>query len=421
MRPAPPKVAFLHYSAPPVIGGVENVMLAHARFLIKAGHPCVFLAGRGAQEALPAGAEWFPIAELDSQHPKILELSKLLEQGQLPAGFEDMVNRLTNLLAPLVRSIDVLIVHNVFTKHFNLPLTAALFRLLDDGVLRRCVAWCHDITWTSPSSRAKVHPGYPWDLLRTYRSDLTYVTISAERQEELANLLQSPRTQVQIIPNGVDPQEVLALSDAGSALIDRLHLWESDLNLLLPVRITQAKNLELAVRVIAVLKQKGVDSRLVVTGPPDPHSPANMQYFQGLRDLRAQHGVVEEVLFVYESGPEPDQPLIVGMEVVADLLRLSDALFMPSHREGFGMPILEAGLAGIPVFCSTAIPAANEIGGGDVIQFSPDAHPQEVARLLLEWMEESPVYRLARRVRQQFTWQSIMRRQILPLIQGVDP
>lgn len=418
MSLASQKIAFLHYSAPPVIGGVENVMLAHARLLIQAGLPPAFLAGRGAQEALPAGAAWVSVAELDSQHPEILGLSKLLEQGQFPAGFEDMVERLTNLLAPLLRSIDVLIVHNVFTKHFNLPLTAALFRLLDDGTLRRCVAWCHDITWTSPGSRAKVHPGYPWDLLRTYRSDLIYVTISAERQQELADLLRCPREEVQIIPNGVDPQEVLALSEAGLALIDQLSLWESDLNLLLPVRITQAKNLELAVHVIAALKQNGIHPRLVVTGPPDPHNPANMQYFQDLLDLRNRQGVTEEVRFIYESGPAPGQPLIVGMDVVAHLLRVSDALFMPSHREGFGMPILEAGLAGIPVFCSTAIPAANEIGGGDVIRFSPDAQPEDVARLILDWMEGSPVHRLARRVRQRFTWQSIFQRQILPLIQG---
>jgi glycosyltransferase involved in cell wall biosynthesis len=90
---------------------------------------------------------------------------------------------------------------------------------------------------------------------------------------------------------------------------------------------------------------------------------------------------------------------------------------MPSRREGFGMPVLEAGLAGIPVFCSDVIPAGKEIGGGDVITFSPGADAGEVAGLIQEWMENSPVLRLRRRMRKEFTWQSIFQQQILPLLQ----
>ena len=414
------RVAFLHYSAPPVIGGVENVMLAHSRLLIEAGHTPIFLAGRGGQEALPPGAEWILIPELDSQHPEILEISRALEQGQAPAGFEEMVARLANSLAPLIQSLDVLIVHNVFTKHFNLPLTAALFRLLDQGAMRHCVAWCHDLTWTSPRSRAKVHPGYPWDLLRTYRSDITYVTISRERQHEMTDLFGCPPEQVRVIHNGVDPKELLALSEEGLALIKRLNLWASNLNLLMPVRVTQAKNMELALHVLTRLKQAGLRPKVVVTGPPDPHDPANMEYFEGLLALREQLGIVEEMRFVYESGATRAQPVVVDMTIVAELLRMSDALFMPSHSEGFGMPILEAGLVGIPVFCSTTIPAANEIGGEDVIQFSPQADPGEVAGLIITWMKNSPVHRMRRRTRQGFTWQSIFQHEILPLVEQDD-
>ena len=121
--------------------------------------------------------------------------------------------------------------------------------------------------------------------------------------------------------------------------------------------------------------------------------------------------------FVYKSGPTPDEPFIVEMSVVADLLRVSDALFMPSHREGFGMPILEAGLVGIPVFSADTVPAANEISGRDLIRFSPEADPVQLADLILKELEASPVFRLRRRVRQSFTWRSILQRQILPLLE----
>lgn len=82
------------------------------------------------------------------------------------------------------------------------------------------------------------------------------------------------------------------------------------------------------------------------------------------------------------------------------------------------MPILEAGLQGIPVFCSDTIPAAVEIGGSDVIQFSPDINPNELADKVLDWLEHSQQQILRRRVRQGFTWRSIFQYQIVPLLGG---
>jgi glycosyltransferase involved in cell wall biosynthesis len=343
-------------------------------------------------------------------------MSADLDRGVIPSHFEEMVNLLVDALSPVLRSIDVLIVHNVFSKHFNLPLTAALFRLLEEGGIHHCVAWCHDLTWTSPRSQSKVYPAYPWDLLRTYRSDITYVTVSQERQRELTDLLGRPQEEIRVIYNGVDPGELLALDEEIRLLIDRLELWESDLNLIMPVRVTKAKNIELALRVVAELKQKKIGPKLVITGPPDPHDPANMGYFQSLLHLREQLRLIDQAHFVYESGPVPDEPYTVGMPVVASLMRISDALFMPSHQEGFGMPVLEAGLAGIPVFSAEQVPAAAEIGGPDVIRFSPAAEPVQIAELVLRTVGQSSVWNLRRRVRQTLTWRSIFDRQILPLV-----
>ena len=412
------RVALLHYSVPPVVGGVESVIYEQARFFAEAGYPTTIVAGRGKKDALPARTDLVQIPELDSQNPQILEMSHELDQGRVPPNFEQMVLQLAEKLAAVLTSIDVLLVHNVFSKHFNLPLTAALFRLLDQGVIQRCITWCHDITWTSPNSRAKVYPGYPWDLLRTYRSDLNYVTISEARQRELSGLLKCPPEKIRVIYNGVNPSELLALSNEGLDLINRLKLWESDLNLLMPVRVTQAKNIELALHVVASLKERGIDPKLVVTGPPDPHDQRNMEYFQSLLDLREQLGVFHQMRFVYELGPRPSEPLIVDMPIVAELLRVSDAVFMPSHREGFGMPILEAGLVGVPVFCAEGVPAGKEIGRQDVIRFAHETNADQVAALILKWVEDSSIFRMRKRLRKNLTWDRIFRREIFPLLNG---
>jgi len=104
---------------------------------------------------------------------------------------------------------------------------------------------------------------------------------------------------------------------------------------------------------------------------------------------------------------------------IGDLFRVSDLMFMPSHREGFAMPVLEAGLAGIPVV-STAVPAALEIGGEDVILFDEDQDPGQLAGRILTWAERSPVHRLRRRVRQSYTWPAIFHRYIEPLLRAQE-
>ena len=81
MTAAGQKVGILHYSAPPVIGGVESVILAHTRLLVEAGYRTTVIAGRGDARALPKGAKLIRIPEMDSQHPQVL--GELLAPGIL--------------------------------------------------------------------------------------------------------------------------------------------------------------------------------------------------------------------------------------------------------------------------------------------------------------------------------------------------
>ena len=410
-----PRIAILHYTAPPVVGGVEAVILAHAQTLIEAGYPVTIVAGWGEAEALPEGVDLVLVPEIDSQDAEIARMSAQLEQGRVPSGFKAMSEQLGETLAPVLSRFDNLIVHNVFSKHFNLSLTAALCHLLDRGELPHCIAWCHDFSWTSPSSSSKVHSGHPWDLLRTLRSDLTYVVVSQHRQKELAGLFGCPVEEIHVVYNGVDPQALLGLSPEGVALVERLGLLEQDLVLLMPVRITQAKNIEYALRVVAALKARGCRTRLVFTGPPDPHDAESMAYYRSLQRLRQELAVEEEMRFVFGSGTDPNEPHPIDAGVVGDLFRVSDLVFMPSHREGFAMPVLEAGMAGIPVVC-TKVPAAVEIGGEDVIVFDQGEAPDRLAGRILAWAEGSTVHRFRRRVRQNYTWQTLVRRELVPLL-----
>jgi glycosyltransferase involved in cell wall biosynthesis len=105
------------------------------------------------------------------------------------------------------------------------------------------------------------------------------------------------------------------------------------------------------------------------------------------------------------------------MKIVADLYRVSDIVLMTSHREGFGMPVIEAGFSGKPVFSSN-IPAAKEIGRKEIYRFSLNSSPEQIANLIINWASSDPVHLMRVRMRQNFTWQKIFTKKIQPLLNG---
>lgn len=407
-------IGILHYTAPPVIGGVEAVIQAQARLFTHMNYPVTMIAGRGDVAALPKGTTLVLQPKLDSQHDEILQMNAYLEKGERPAKFDQVAEELAHALLPFVVDLDHLIIHNVFTKHFNLALTAALQQLIKLGTIRHAIAWCHDFSWTSSSSRSKVHLGHPWDMLRTKHTKITYVSVSARRQKDLAELFKCDPKEIHLIYNGVEPDSLLGLSKEGLELAERLNLFGTDLILLMPVRVTRAKNIEYALRVLAALKEF-TNAKLILTGPPDPHDSESMKYFNSLLDLRLSLGVEKDANFIFNSGPDANTPYFINERIVGELYRLSDVIFMPSHREGFGMPILEAGLAGIPVV-STNVPAAQEIGQKNVTIFSADTPPDDLASKIVQLVENNPTSRFRRHVRQHYTWEALFQRQIEPLL-----
>jgi glycosyltransferase involved in cell wall biosynthesis len=404
------KIALLHYSAPSVVGGVESVLGHHAYLMADAGHQVRIVAGRGEQTDPRIPFINLPMA--DSRHPDVLAVKAELDAGHVPPKFAELVDSLTANLNQVLEDVDVLIAHNVCSLNKNLALTAAVWKLATHHEGPRIILWHHDLAWTTPRYRSELHDGFPWNLLRQAWTGVKQVTISEMRQHELAELFQINKDDIAVIPNGIDVAKFHKIEKQTCEYVRQLDLLLATPLLLLPVRITPRKNIELALHVCANLKQAFPDNKLVVTGPLGPHNPANMEYFDRLVAIRKELGLVNAVCFLTELTSEyiPD-------EVVSDFYHLADALFLPSREEGFGIPILEAGLAGLPVFCSD-IPPLQSLGGAHATYFSPDANPQEVANTIADHLSSSPVFRLRSEVRRQYTWENIYARNIAPLLIG---
>ncbi|PWH18631.1 MAG: hypothetical protein DDG58_06180 [Ardenticatenia bacterium] len=408
------RLAILHYAAPPVVGGVEATIYHHARLLAAKGYAVEVLAGRG--EPFHPEVRVHLLPEADSQHPAVLAVGSRLAKGECPAGFVALRDRLVVRLRALLTDAAGCIVHNAMTLHKNLPLTAAL-RILADEHITHFIAWCHDLAWQDARYRPALQDGYPWDLLRTAWPGVRYVAVSHDQRDNLATLLGVPAESIVVVPPGIDPAERLKLDGESVALIERLDLLEAHPLVLLPARITRRKNIEFALHVMAALCQMMPAAALLVTGPPGAHNPTNLAYLESLQRLRTELGLTERVYFLYQCGPD-ERPWHVSDRVMADLYQLADVLLFPSEREGFGIPILEAGLARIPVFASD-IPPVRESAGELAWLFDPHGDAEQVARAIAHYCATDHVYQLRQRVLHCYTWRSVLEQHLMPLLSEV--
>lgn len=408
------RLAILHYASPPIVGGVEQTIYHHARLLVGVGHEVCVITGRG--EDFHPAVPVHRISEADSRHPDVLAVQDILARGQVPEAFSTLRDRLAAALRPLLSAVDCCIVHNALTLHKNLALTAALRDLAEAGSTH-LIAWCHDFAWQDALYTPDLHSGYPWGLLRVPWPGVRYVVVSEHQRAQLAALMDLPEPSIRVVPPGVDVAAFLKLEPETWQLVQRLALLEADPLLLLPARVTRRKNIEFAILVVAALARVRPRATLVVTGPPGPHNPSNVAYLERLQALRETAGVADLVHFLYEQG-EAGQPFHVTDAMMADFYALADVLLFPSRREGFGIPVLEAGLARLPVFAAD-IPPVRESAGALGYLFNPEGRPEAVADAINALLQRDRTYQLRKRVLSQHTWQAILEHRLIPLLREV--
>ena len=400
MRRAKQRVLLVHYTDPSILGGVERIMAVHARALREAGDAVSIVAGRGGATGLPV----IRIAEIDSRHPAVLRDFAALARGEVQPDHARLVAAIERKLRPHVGRADRVVVHNAFTLHKNAALTEALAHLAAErpGVF---IAWTHDLAWTDAQYADQLHDGMPWSLYRTALPGVRYIAVSAKARDELVGLTGIARSKVTVVPNGIDPAELLGLSRPGIALAERFGLFRADPVLLLPVRMTRRKRIEVAIDAVARLRRTEPAATLVVTGGPGAHNPANATY---ARELAARAGAGVHLLH--------HERVRVTDRVLSDLYGLADVLVLPSANEGFGIPMLEAAWHRLPIVCSD-IPALRAFAGDDATYVPADADGATLARAIAARLASDPVARLHRRGR-RYAWPTVLAEHVLPAIHG---
>jgi glycosyltransferase involved in cell wall biosynthesis len=202
--------------------------------------------------------------------------------------------------------------------------------------------------------------------------------------DDLFRYYRLPASKVRVVSLGVDP----AFFDIAAR---RERAGSSEPFLLSACTLHPHKNLDGLLRAFAEFRRSRPQFRLVVCGL---HG-----FFTGpLHDLRESLGLADAV----------DFPGWIPRQDLHDLFARASAFLYPSFFEGFGLPVVEAMAAGIPMGCS-AIEPLSSIAAEAALQFDP-RDPSAIAAAMLRLVDDNDLRaRLSRdgpRRAAQFSWRA---------------
>lgn len=218
------------------------------------------------------------------------------------------------------------------------------------------------------------------------------IALSDAGAAHLVEYLRVPRERIDVVALARGPNDGVVPTTAAE-LRARLGLGAG------PVILTVAakkvhKNLTRLIQAMRVVAERWPDAVLAIPGKPTPHERV-------LRDLAAELGLEQRIVF----------PGYVDAADLAGLYALARCFVLASINEGFGIPILEAMHAGVPVACSR-ISALPEVAGDAARYFDPFSAP-DIARAILEILDDEQLagrlVRLGCERQAMFSWEATAR------------
>jgi glycosyltransferase involved in cell wall biosynthesis len=261
------------------------------------------------------------------------------------------------------------------------------------GPFRR-VSTVHDLIYARfPDAHAGIRDRgmkvlVPWGVRRCDR----VIAISQSTRNDLIELLGTRPDRIDVVPNGLGSvRRATPLPESETRA--RFDLGEREVVLSLSAKRPH-KNLGVLIGALAKIP---VERRplLVLPGYPTWHEAE-------LRERAAGAGVAGDLRFLgWVSGPE-----------VEGLWAIAQAFVYPSLYEGFGLPVLEAMVRGVPVACSNAS-SLPEVAGDAALLFDPHDE-RAIATAIEALLSQDDGARARTRARgfaraERFTWQRTAR------------
>ncbi len=285
--------------------------------------------------------------------------------------------------------------HVVFSPGFTAPLASPARKVtvihdLQHKRLPRNFGWVERQAWNFAV----------WSAIRASHR---LVTPTEHVKTELAHVYGVQQDLVSVIPHGVEESFFGLKENAayGEDLLAEAKI--PDRRYLLAVStLNPHKNWERLLEAYGKLVAQGLDEHLVIAGLPG-------KSWDAIAD-RVKTGGLRERVHLVGWTPRP---------VLSALFKYAEALVFPSMFEGFGIPVIEAMAAELPVACSD-IPVLREVAGDGAIFFDPlsvDRIAEAVMRVLSDAALRNQLVDRGRIRAEGFTWRAAAERTLAALLE----
>lgn len=262
------------------------------------------------------------------------------------------------------------------------------YNSLKADVLTVCVM--HDLNFEHNPDDV---PGWAGRFLRNHfpkyaRKASRVATVSEFSKKDIVNLYQVPDDRVDVVYNGVD-QRFSPLHDDAKAAVKSKHTDGADYFVYIG-SINPRKNITRMLQAYDLFRSENEsDHKLVLVG-------AKMNWTDEMESTFTHMEFKNDVIFL---GRLPDNEM-------GEVLGAASAMLYVSYFEGFGIPIIEAFQAGVPVITSN-VTSMPEVAGDAALLVDPRS-AKEIANAMAEIIKPEVSQRLttsgtARA--QEFTWE----------------
>jgi len=210
-----------------------------------------------------------------------------------------------------------------------------------------------------------------------------------------------------VVPLGIDSSELALLPEAGRFRDRYPELGDKHIILFFG-RVNFKKGLDILVRAFGVVARRREDVHLVIAGPD------NEGWGDKVRTWLSEAGLLARTTFT---------GMVLGPEKLA-VLRDADMFVLPSYSENFGIAVIEAMAAGLPVIISDKVNIWREVQAGGAGRVIPcEAGP--LAEQILELLAQPELARQMGRngrtlVQERFQWPRIAQNLAAAYAQIID-
>lgn len=407
-----PRIGILHYSYPPIIGGVETLIRQQAHKFADYGFPVTVLVGEGFSHRQDIKLVEIPeFKSLRNINPTMYQ--QLLDQKDFPDGFMEFANQIYAQLDANLPNLDVIIVHDMLTLKFNIAFNFAFRRYVLAHPEKKYIAWTSDISLDEDRRRAVFINDKVEELIYKPFPNVYYVGISQFLKNSLVEVIGFPKDSIYVIPNAIPIQEFLGLTPETKRLAAKHRILEADPIIFLPTKMMPHKNIDIAVKIVSELKKIYPNPKLVITARGFHHNK-DFEYLWKIDSMIHELELDKNVLIIQDELA----PGANDLEVLKDFYKISDVVLYLSSYENFGMPILEAGLSKNIIICSD-LPVFHEISSQNIYTTNISRPAIEVAGFINEVLKSHKTNNLFRIIKARFNLDVVFESQILPFLNQI--